>query len=212
MKHHFTNIKNHIDANGNPTSHKDEILSSLIEAEKLGESLLGCTLAIRGRKFIIRMLEVYYGGAGDDGHDWYRTRFSYKKSKYVEHTKVQELEGFRIYLSSLDVTDTYTRMDIVAGNDGVPISYLLRSVWDENFNLIGAKKGSPNIVLQTMGILPEEHSSEIKLDDIDSEIALLTNNRDALLEKGMTIKRQKRVNLNSRFEDENELLWNLSLE
>lgn len=203
MKNLFNQIKTHIDDTGKLISNSEEINRSMLAAEQLAESLLGCTLNVRGKAFIIRMLEIYYGGVGDDAHDWYRTRFSYKKSKYKEHTSIQSLDGFRVYLSSLNVSRRYTRMDIVVGHTGVPISFLLRSVWDSSFNLIGAKNGNPNIVLNAIGISPKDHGQPIDIENTHEQI---------INDRGFQIKRQIRINLKSEFEEKNEVLWNLSLE
>lgn len=212
MKNLFNQIKNHIDDTGKLISNIEEINRSILAAEQLAESLLGCTLNVRGKEFIIRMLEIYYGGVGDDAHDWYRTRFSYKTSKYKEHTSIQSHDGFRVYLSSLDVSDTYTRMDIVVGHNGVPISFLLRSVWDSSFNLIGAKNGNPNIVLNAIGIKSEDHGQPIDTENKNAELYLENTHEQIINDKGFQIKRQRRVNLKSEFEEKNKVQWNLFLE
>jgi hypothetical protein len=212
MKNLFDPIKNHIDNNGKLISNSEEINGSILAAEQLAESLLGCTLNVRGKEFIIRMLEIYYGGVGDDAHDWYRTRFSYKTSKYREHTSIQNHDGFRVYLSSLDVTDTYTRMDIVVGHNGVPISFLLRSVWDSSFNLIGSKNGNPNIVLNAIGIKSEDHGHPIDIENKNAGLYLENTHEQIINDKGFQIKRQRRINLKSEFEEKNKVQWNLFLE
>lgn len=212
MKAIFSQIKNHINSLGHLVTNKDEVQASISAAEQLGESLLGCTLNVRGNKFVIRMLEIYYGGIGDDAHDWHRTRFMYKKSKYIEQTSIQNEEGFKVYLSSLDVSDTYNRMDIVVGNAGVPISYLLRSVWDAELNLIGKKNGSPNIVLKAMGIQSEDHGKVIEIGNENSEISLENTHEQIIQEKGFKIKKQRRINLKSDFENRYNTNWNLYLE
>ncbi|WP_373550445.1 hypothetical protein [Haliscomenobacter sp.] len=212
MKNLFNQIKNHIDDTGKLISSSEEIKSSILAAEQLAESLLGCTLNVRGKEFIIRMLEIYYGGVGDDAHDWYRTRFSYKTSKYKEQTSIQSQDGFSVYLSSLDVSDTYTRMDIVVGHTGVPISFLLRSAWDSSFNLIGAKNGNPNIVLNAIGFRPEDHGQAIDIENKNAELYLENTHEQIINDRGFQIKRQRRINLKSEFEEKNQVQWNLSLE
>jgi hypothetical protein len=211
MKHLFGELKKHINDSGDVVGTTKEIQAAIAAAEHLGEMLLGCTFSTRGEKFIIRMLEIYYGGIGDDGHDWYRTRYTYKKSKYVDQTKTQSLDGFRVYLSSLDVQDNYTRMDIVAGNEGVPISFLLRSVWDSSFNLIGSKNGSPNIVLNAMGITAQDHGKCISVNE-NSDLHI-ENTRDQIIKEHNLQKiRKRRINLKSEFEKMHNVSWNLSLE
>jgi hypothetical protein len=91
-----------INAKGKLCSSDEEMLSTSKTCEALAKRLLGTTLVVKGKRFVIRRLEAYYGGIGDDGHDWYRTRFVYKRSKYKERTAVQSLPGFRVYLSSSD--------------------------------------------------------------------------------------------------------------
>lgn len=212
MKKHFNEIKNCIDEHGNLISAINDVNSSINACELLGESLLGAILNIRGKKFIIRMLEIYYGGVGDDAHDWYRSRFVYKKSGFKDHTEIQSHDGFRVYLSSLDTKNKYTRFDIVAGPKGVPISYLVRSVWDENFNIIGNKKGSPNIVLQAMGILSIDHGTLIEINNSEAKINIEDTHEEILRQRELTIKRSLRINLTSDFEKKNQVLWNLCLE
>ena len=211
MTKHFDQILNCINAKGEIISTPEIVKQSMNSAELLGESLLGTTLIIRGKKFIIRMLEIYYGGVADDSHDWYRNRFEKKTSKFIQHTNVQNQNGFRIYLSSLNTSHRYTRLDIVAGNEGVPISFLLRSVWQENGELIGSKNGNPNIVLQAMGIQPEDHGVLIKHNLDSANICIEDTHNEIIASKGLTIERSKRINLKSDFEDKNQLLWNLCL-
>ncbi len=208
MNQNYPNLKKLIDANGIVVGSEEQVKSAISDAELLGEALLGCTINVRGKRYILRMLEIYYGGIGDDSHDWHRTRFEYKKSKYLDHTTIQEAQGFRIYLSSLDTKDSYTRMDIVAGDSGIPLSYLIRSVWDENYNRIGSSKGNPNIVLQEMGIMGSDHGIEISLDQ-SSDIHLLDTKNEVFQGKNLKVERSKRINLKSDFESKNEILWNL---
>jgi hypothetical protein len=173
--------------------------------------MLGCTLTVHTRPFIIRMLEIYYGGAGDDDHDWHRTRYQYKKSKYQEHTAVQSQEGFRVYISSLDETDTYARFDIVVGAAGVPISFLVRSVWDDEFTLVGTPKGSPNIVLRKLALRESDHGKEIMINDSVAPISLSDKPDPRILEKELEVVQQLRINLSSDFEKRHSLEWNFCL-
>lgn len=208
----FDKITNCVDDKGKVISGEQDIKANIEAAEELCQRLLGCTLDIRGRQFILRMLEIYYGGIGDDAHDWYRTRFVYKTSKYIEQTSVQTQSGFRVYLSSMDVEDTYTRMDIVAGNSGVPISFLIRSMWDSSFNLIGSNRGNPNIVLNAMAMKGNDHGKIIELDNKDSELFLIDSHKQILKDKGLKVVRRRRVNLKSGFEEKHQIAWNFCLE
>lgn len=103
MDNRFNPIKNLIDGEGRfiGTIHeKEEAINAI---EDLARNLLGSTLSVRGNKFIIRMLEIYYGGIGDDAQDFYRSHYVYKNSRYKVHSETQCKEGFRVYLSSLDL-------------------------------------------------------------------------------------------------------------
>lgn len=215
MEHYFDQIKHHIDEKGMVKEWED-VTASLHAAIALGENLLGCTLVVNGKRFIIRMLELYYGGAGDTGHDWHRCRYQYKTSKYKEQTAVQSQQGFAVYLSSGDVNDPYTRMDIVAGHKGVPVSFLLRSVWEvaaDAMVRIGAAAGSPNTVLKQLGISQEHHGARIAVDQGNADLYLDTTGRDILLQtKQLTVLYRKRINLKSDFEDQQKVLLNMFLE
>ena len=172
MDNRFNPIKNLIDGEGRfiGTIHeKEEAINAI---EDLARNLLGSTLSVRGNKFIIRMLEIYYGGIGDDAQDFYRNHYVYKNSRYKVHSETQCKEGFRVYLSSLDLNDTYTRFDIVVGASNVPASLLIRSVWDSDFHLIGTGQGSPNIILKAMGLRAEDHDSIIHWNSREHEIYL----------------------------------------
>ncbi len=214
MIRYFDNLKNLINDNGNFTGAIRDKEDSIQAVEALAKSLLGATLCIRGNKFVIRMLEIYYGGIGDEAHDWYRTHFKTKKSTCKEHTEVQKKEGFRVYLNSLNVDDTYTRFDIVAGNEGVPVSFLIRSVWDSNFKTNETKKGNPNIALKRMNLQPEDHDKKIGFNDSHCEIYIEDTSDEIKKSQNLRIKKQRRINLNPKldFEDKNNVLWNFSLE
>ncbi len=212
MIKYFDEIKNLINNTGEAGDNEAK-KESIQAVEALAESLLGATLSVRGNKFIIRMLEIYYGGIGDDAHDWYRTHFVYKKSKYKEHTNIQEKEGFRVYLNSLDVEDIYTRFDIVVGNEGVPVSFLVRGAWDSDFNPVekNIKKGNPNVVLRKMALKAEDHGKKIGFNDSNSEIYIEDTSDEIKKRKGLEMKNQKRINIKSKFEEKNGILWNFYL-
>ncbi|MDR0971203.1 MAG: DNA-3-methyladenine glycosylase [Bacteroidales bacterium] len=206
MIKNFKGIENLIDEKGELKASSQEAKKESIKAiEELAESLLGCTLCIHGNKFVIRMLEIYYGGIGDDAHDYYRNRFVSKTSKCIERTEAQNKEGFRIYLKA-DNTKSYkrNRFDIVVGDKGVPASFLIRSVWKEpNIEeYIGESNGSPNKVLQAMGLTKEDHNKPIEIEDTADKIKK---------EKGLKVKRDYRINVSSKFEKENNLKWNFCL-
>lgn len=206
-------LLSYIDESGSLIKDNSDYKPIIDKSETLAKSMLGCTLHVRGRNFIIRMLEIYYGGLADDAHDWYRTRFTYKTSKYKEHTAIQSEEGFKIYISSFIPDDTYARFDIVAGPAGVPVSFLVRSVWDENFQLIGAKDGSPNKVLRELGLKNEDHGTNIILGPaIKDGIALEDTHDRVINDRNLTIKQRRRINVNSGFEELHSVYWNFYLE
>ncbi|MBD0368763.1 MAG: hypothetical protein ICV53_21975 [Flavisolibacter sp.] len=68
MKAYFDQIKNCISSNGELIAASEEVISSIAACETLAVHLLGCTLTVRGKRFIIRMLEIYYGGVANDAH------------------------------------------------------------------------------------------------------------------------------------------------
>jgi hypothetical protein len=211
MKYNFSEIKNCIDEKGGLCVSSGVLSTSFKAAEALCEQLLGATLNVRGKKFIIRMLEIYYGSAGDYTHDWFRNNFIKKSSKNLFRTQLQTQKGFKIYLSLANVKSRYTRLDIVVGSEGVAISFLLRSVWDENFDIIGKKEGSPNVVLNAMGIDENDHGREISSDDLQSEISLENTQVKICSEKRLEIERKFRRGLPAQFEENNSLLWNFTL-
>lgn len=212
MKQLLNDIHNFVDDKGNLIGNIQERRKSIDAAENLTKSLLGATLEVRGNRFIIRMLEIYYGGIGDSAHDWYRTRFVDKTSKFRKQTEAQAKDGFRVYLSSTDVNDTYTRLDLVAGNADVPLSLLVRSVWDSNFNLIGSSNGNPNIVLKAMGIKAIDHDQELSTDPhSSSELKLLDTQEKYYPKSSVAIDQKNRINVKSQFESELNLKWNFYL-
>jgi 3-methyladenine DNA glycosylase Mpg len=180
--------------------------------EALTESLLGATLVVRGEEFYIRMLEIYYGGIGDPAHDWYRSRYVYKTSKYIGQTEVQEKNGFKIYLSGNDVNDPYTRMDLVVGHEGVPASLLLRSVWDKDFKVMGEKRGSPNKILHEMGIRADDHGKEILVDGSQGDFILKDTHLEKYKENNLVTRQHCRYNVTDPFEVENNLRWQFMAE
>ena len=87
MINHFDDFKKHIDDKGNFSGTPEEFFDSIKAVEKLAKSMLGATISVRGKKFIIRMLEIYYGGIGDTAHDWHRKRFKNNNSSLIEHQR-----------------------------------------------------------------------------------------------------------------------------
>jgi hypothetical protein len=91
------------------------------------------------------------------------------------------------------------------------VSFLVRSVWDENFQLVGRSNGSPNIVLQTLGLQSDDHGKEIPLHNTTAPIYLEDTHHDIIVKKGLHVKQDRRINLKADFEERNHLLWNLFL-
>lgn len=194
IKESFRHIRNHIEKeSGKVVGSKEEVAKSIAAAEKVAGAMLGCTLQVKQKAFVIRMVELYYGGVGDEAHDWYRNRFVYKTSKYKDRSSVQSMDGFRVYIATDDMNDTYNRCDIVIGNEGVPVSLLIRSVWDRDHNRIGEAGGSPFLVLKALGLDPSHHNQPIAIgDDVDRSELRLWNTQGDVLMSGYEIHRQRR--------------------
>lgn len=219
MKFDFRDIKCCLEDNnvyGKPRKvwqeQKAEIATAIRAIEQLTESLLGTALVVRDKVFYIRMLEIYYGGIADPVHDWYRNRYVYKTSKFREQTDVQNERGFKVYLSNSDVQDTYTRMDLVVGEKGVPASLLLRSVWDENFQLVGEKRGSPNKILGVMGIEGDDHGEEISADALSGKFRLLDTHDEIYKDRRLVTVQRLRHNVKDPFEKQRNLRWQFCAE
>ena len=150
---------------------KDEISSCIDAAESLTKKMLGCTLVIRNKKFILTNLELYYGGIGDHAHDWYKANFLGTKGVNKQRAEIQKEKGLCLYLNKPG-NGNYKRMDIVVGSAGVAISLLVRNVANEDRKLIGQKDGSPNIILRknNMNILDEDHGQSLACNSIFSFI------------------------------------------
>lgn len=195
---------------------KSEIEKSIAKAEEITKHLLGCTLVVRGEKYILSMLELYYGGVGDPAHDWFKKRFGVKKTNpdMIKHTKVQERKGLRIYLSSATMNRAYKhqRFDIVIGSENIPVSVLVRGVLkvkNSTPERIGARNGSPNTVLHALKINSKHHDQIIHLSE-SSKFSLL-DTHSKYVKKESDIHRQLRINLCNCFENKYSRKWNYSL-
>jgi|GEM_PF-2095765 hypothetical protein len=191
---------------------------AILKAEQICEAFLGCTLRIRKEKFIISMLEIYYGSIEDKAHDWYRTHYIYKNSKYKEHTEKQLEKGIKLYLSTLKDDDTYQRMDFVIGNEGVAVSLLLRRIHNMDFSKMcnNNSKGEPHNILKKMGIKNSDHGKPIQFLDEDNNdyksIVIIDTHRDIYNKFNLITKTKKRINVKTEFEEKNSLNWNFSAE
>lgn len=220
----FKDIGNHIDKDGKLIGSPEEVGKSIAAAEKVAQAMLGCTLRVKGKEFVIRMVELYYGGVADDKHDWYRDRYVYKTSKYVDRSAVQSMGGFRAYIASDDLEDTYNRLDIVIGNEGVPVSLLIRSMWDFDHNVIRSakdnsswKKGNPWVVLRSLGLDVSHHDRPIAIgsDAGRSELSLQNTHDKVISQYGYQICWQTRRKKNGPLDgiiDQRGIEWNFYLD
>ncbi len=143
----------------------------LSQAEKLMTRTLGCTIIVKGRKFILSNLELYYGSVGDRAHDWWRTNFSKARGISKEHASYQFREGPRLYLKQRG-KGNQNRADLIVGPEGVAISFLIRNVWDESRKRVGESiDGNPALILRegSMDIEDSMIGEIIELLDTHSE-------------------------------------------
>jgi 3-methyladenine DNA glycosylase Mpg len=153
-----------IDEKGNlPSYNSQHVKKSIHEAEAIARRMLGCTLKVRGKKFILTNLELYYGSAGDLASDWYRSNFPNRNAKKVSRvsSEIQFEEGLRIYLNQKGESN-YKRMDLVIGPRNVAISLLLRGAVDETGKRVCSRLGNPNKLLKAMGIVDADHGRSFK--------------------------------------------------
>lgn len=150
----FDKIKNHIDFKSSQII--SDISESVENALKLTDYLLGATLVINKKIFILNMLELYYGSVRDINHDWYRNEFN-KKNKYrkINYANIQKEKGFKLYFrnKNYNAKNKRNRIDLVIGNEEVAVSLLIRNAIqivdnEKGVNISGKfKAGTPNLVL-----------------------------------------------------------------
>ena len=170
-----------------PSLNTKEIQASIAEAETITKRMLGGTLVVRGSKFILSSLELYYGGIGDYAHDWYRSNFLKKTAN--DRTEIQNEEGLKIYQNQRG-NGRYKRMDIVIGPQGVPISLLVRNVMRPTGELIGSNMGGPNMVLNAIGILEVDHGKSLSAEN---DISFIDTHSEYITRPEEQIKTMKRV-------------------
>jgi len=137
------------------------------------ESYFGRTIEVKGRRFILTNLELYFGGIGDKSHDWYRARFP---EKYDKHPRVSTelsnlilLEGPRIYQNKKSISNR-TRCDIIVGPQDVAISFLIRNMLDENGNLVIPKEnGGTMKIAELFNLSPNEIGSQVMISTTPDE-------------------------------------------
>ena len=137
-----------------------EALVCIDLAKKMCLNLLGSTLIVRGKPYILASLELYYGGVGDMGNDWHRYNFQSKKGLSGEDVKWQVTGGPRVYISKHGPRQ---RMDIVLGPDGVAVSALVRNVIDpEKGSFSDSWIGNTKLIQDRMGISRADLGKPIK--------------------------------------------------
>tara|TARA_R110000868_G_scaffold117599_7_gene312177 strand:+ start:1001 stop:1642 length:642 start_codon:yes stop_codon:yes gene_type:complete len=149
------------------------------------ESFLGSSILIGDQKFILSNLELYYGGIGDMAHDWYRSSFPDRYTKKSKHSKVNtdaQISKGPIFYFNQKGQGRFKRCDIVIGNEGVAVSFLIRNVLDSNLDSLGTINGQPNVVLKKMGLTDQDHMQNVELIDTKSDV----------LNRGFKIQKLKR--------------------
>jgi 3-methyladenine DNA glycosylase Mpg len=203
---YFNLLKSHINEFGVLVSDINKSYwDSILAAQSLCDEMLGSKLIVKGKSFFLTELEMYYGGVGDIHHDWHRKRFK-KNGRAQTNFRAEEIykQGYRIYISQSKISkgNRRVRMDIIVGNTGVPISFLVRSVCNQDRKLIPG----PNRVLKELGFTVEDHGQEISTQNRDSEFYLdLSNKIGGQIVPGL------RIGIQNGIENEFDLLWNRTL-
>lgn len=139
-------------------------------AIKVVKSMLGMQLEVRGNRFLLTNLELYYGGLGDPAHDWYKANYpgKYGRTKVnKKQTEAQFLCGPRLYINQPGSAKyKYKRMDIVLGKADVAVSVLVRNAVDDKFKLLGKIDGQTKIVIDRMEILDLDHGKDLTNSDV----------------------------------------------
>ena len=183
-----------IDQNGHVSINQRPLLEKpKITATNVAKRFLGTTLKVFNHSFIISSLELYYGGIGDQAHDWYRKHFLCKNSKIISQVNVQQLEGITIYIASNSLNSPYRRMDLVIGNEGVPCSLLIRDVISLEASYkrsVAFPNGGPCKVLKQMKIPLAFHGK--KLSDFNkNEFLFLDTHHKYVSSKSDIIQRKR---------------------
>ena len=63
-------------------------------------------------------------------------------------------------------------------------------MWDSDFNIVGAKNGSPNIVLKTMGLEARDHDKMVGEDNSTDEIVLQNTSAEIIKRRKLEVKKQ----------------------
>lgn len=191
----------------------EEYNISIRKAEEITTALLGCTLMVRNKPYILSMLELYYGSIADTECYWYRTNFLVKKSTRINFLKLHDEPGLRVYINVLNDISTYQNFNIIVGPKNVPVCILVRSVLDSGSKVIGKKNGSPKLIMKEMGVSSSDHGKGIGFFDVGNEkisqdFVLIDTHREVYDKHNFVTCQKKRINVNPEFEIKNNLEWN----
>jgi 3-methyladenine DNA glycosylase Mpg len=208
------NLQILVDANGTVDFDHPQFAVTKRLAEEVSTRLLGCTLVIRGRAFVLTSLELYYGGIADTAHDWYRGQFppGNGKIKTRELAEAQNLAGLAVYLWKFE-SPKHCRFDLVFGPAGVPVSVLVRNVYSvDEKRMIGPSMGAPAKILGELGLRIEDHG---RLFSDSGDLVFRDTHGAYIANLGTDISFQKRVvNVKATglgLPPFDQFLWNFSL-
>jgi hypothetical protein len=147
-------LENHINDKGKITEKTREGIEKSIEAAlNIGRRLIGGTIVTRNKKYVLSMLELYYGSVGDDAHDWYKVNYSKNVANGIsrEQVKLQEQEGLCFY-SKHRKNSNWNRIDIVVGQKGTAVSFLIRNLINikDGKSLVPNPKGGSGLVAREL--------------------------------------------------------------
>lgn len=165
-------LRNLIDSHGNIIGSNEEIQQQELIALELMKSLLGCAIIKNDKLFILSELELYFGGIGDMAHDWYRRNFPHKyldgkiSRTSKETSKFQAMKGPIYYYNRLG-GGKHKRCDIVIGDNGVAISFLVRGVILEDLKTLIS---GPNNALNGIGLTDDDLGKEVQIKDMREQV------------------------------------------
>ena len=142
--------------------------NSINNAIKIGKRLLGGTLITNSKVFIISMVELYYGSISDECHDWYKVFYSNShRGISANQVEIQNERGLRFYSKHLR-NSNWNRIDIVIGDEGVAVSFLIRNLIDMNGNSVAKYHGGPGIVARELFSQQLIDNPEIQIVNTDN--------------------------------------------
>lgn len=179
-----------IDQNGHPNpTLQNQITTSIQNIEKLCDLLLGSILEVRGKKFILIGLEIYYGSIGDTLQDWYKVNYG-GNAHGVAHANVVHQEGpaLQVYFNQNNFGPR-TRIDIVVGPQEVAASILIRDIQPHGAN---APISGPNRCFTALGVQNNDLKKPIVLTPNTGDYVIHPNYGDKKIKymprKGYTAK------------------------